>query len=235
MRPPSQPGSRDARILAGEVVKQHPDQCKLGIAYFDINSGAEAFEMLEGARGQWLNFYGRTLHDSQSVAGAPMLMEPTKPPGSHEKTGTHEKTGGHGSSTHTGTVGHPAPPPHPITHSRPDVGPAAGTEVEEVKVDYLTDTLLLDVAGGAHIPGRDTGLKEPGHVLLLDPQGNLVVLHELTDEEEIKNLLPKGPIGPEKIKKPPKNPKSKDKGDNLGTLMGSPTPPPKKSSYKKSG
>jgi hypothetical protein len=108
-------------------------------------------------------------------------------------------------------------------------GPAPGAEVAETKVDYLTDTLLLDVAGGAKIPGRDNKLTEPGHLLLLDPQGNLMVLHELTDEDEIKTLsgtnnqggnVVEHPGGHEPKPKPkPHTGKNKDSND-LNTLMG---------------
>jgi len=220
---------RDARILAGEVIKQHPERCKAGIAYFDVTSGSEAFETLEVERGQWLNFSGRTLHNSRErpmPVGPPLAVSP------------HEKTATHGGGAHKPSGAKPPPTPHPPTYVRPDTGGAAGTELAEVKVDYVTDTLLLDVSGGAQIHGRDTGLREPGHILLLDPQGNLVVLHQLTDEDEIKSLSPstdKGLGGTEKPKKPSKGPKSKDKGNDLNTLMGTPTPPPKKPSYKKSG
>jgi hypothetical protein len=72
----------------------------------------------------------------------------------------------------------------------------------------------------------------------LDPQGNLVVLHELTDEDEIKSLLGSNatlpPTGP-KLKQ--KNPKGKKTGDSLQDFLGTPSTPTRKSSYssKKSG
>jgi hypothetical protein len=68
-----------------------------------------------------------------------------------------------------------------------------------------------------------------------------VVLNELTDEDEIKNLSPSSeitipglehPHGPEKAaKKPAKSPKNKkDAGNDLNRLMGSPpSTNPKKS------
>ncbi len=224
---------RDARILAGEVIKQHPERCKAGIAYFDIASGSEAFETLEVERGQWLNFSGRTLHNPRERSGyrGPMPVGPPLVSSHHETV----KPVTHGSSTSKASGHHPPPPPpHPPTRVHPEPGPAAGTELAEVKVDYVTDTLLLDVSGGAKItPSHDPSLREPGHILLLDPQGNLVVLHELTDEDEIKSLSPspdKGLVGPKAPKPGPKTNK-KDKGNGLDALMGPPTP--KKPSYKK--
>jgi hypothetical protein len=63
---------------------------------------------------------------------------------------------------------------------------AAGGETEDKKVDYLTNSLLLDVVGGARLPGKDRNLLEPGSVLLLDPEGALVVRSEIDDLSEIE-------------------------------------------------
>ena len=54
-------------------------------------------------------------------------------------------------------------------------------------VDYLTDTLVLDMHGGETIPGKDR-LKRPGAILLFDPDGALVVRHELDDLAECTEL-----------------------------------------------
>lgn len=48
-------------------------------------------------------------------------------------------------------------------------------------VDYLSQALVLDVAGGGRLPGKDKLLTEPVSLLLLDAQGNLVVHNELDD------------------------------------------------------
>ena len=214
---------RDSRVLAGEVNAKHLEKCKVGIAYFDMASGSEAFESLDVERGQWLNFYGKTLHPSHSggYAGPP-------PPGLNGPRAASDAPGTPRGHTHPKPA--PAPPTH-VTFVGPG-GPAPGAEATETKVDYLTDTLLLDVAGGAKIPGRDNKLTEPGHLLLLDAQGNFVVLHELTDEDEIKNLSgtannqahsegileSSGSHGGTKPKKP-KTGKSKD-SSGLDALMG---------------
>ena len=49
--------------------------------------------------------------------------------------------------------------------------------------EFKTDTLVLDVAGGAKLPGRDIRdvLMGPGEMLLMDSGGNLVVRDEMGD------------------------------------------------------
>ena len=216
----------DARILAGEVIKQHPERCKVGIAYFDIASGSEAFETLEVERGQWLNFSGKTLHtrgSGQDIAvpwavwDRPQLVRspvtrPAPNPARHPARST---------STRLRPPTLRRPPPHPPTVFTPNWVPRRARSRRNVKVDYVTETLLLDVAGGAQIHGHDTSLKEPGHLLLLDSQGNLVVLHELTDEDEIESVTDPSRQDRETSKGPPQ----KDTGNGLSDLMGPPTPP----------
>jgi len=66
-------------------------------------------------------------------------------------------------------------------------------------VDYLTDTLVLDMDGGELLPGKDR-LTQPGAMLLLDPDGTLVVRREHDDLAESNELrernLPSGMGGP---------------------------------------
>jgi hypothetical protein len=70
---------------------------------------------------------------------------------------------------------------------------------EPSPVDYLTDTLVLDMDGGGVLPGKDR-LTRPGAILLLDPDGTLVVRHELDDLAECNKCrernLPPGQGGP---------------------------------------
>ena len=71
-----------------------------------------------------------------------------------------------------------------------DYGPPAGLETaadEASVVDYLTDTLVLDMDGGELLPGKDR-LAQPGAMLLLDPDGTLVVRQELDDLAECNEL-----------------------------------------------
>jgi hypothetical protein len=65
-------------------------------------------------------------------------------------------------------------------------GMGGDSDAREKKVDYLTNSLLLDVAGGGRLPGRDRNLLEPASVLLLDPEGALVVRNEIDDLSEVE-------------------------------------------------
>lgn len=70
--------------------------------------------------------------------------------------------------------------------------------VEEKKtVDYLTDTVFLDGAGGGSLPGKDKTITEPSFAFLLDPNGNLMVRSELDDKPEVEGYTPPAmPGGP---------------------------------------
>jgi len=48
-------------------------------------------------------------------------------------------------------------------------------------VSYKTDSVLLDVRGGNSLPGGDRSTTEPGEMLVLEPDGNLVIRSELAD------------------------------------------------------
>lgn len=49
------------------------------------------------------------------------------------------------------------------------------------KVSFNTENVLLDMIGGERLPGGDRDLTRPGRILLLDPEGRLVVRNELED------------------------------------------------------
>jgi len=74
---------------------------------------------------------------------------------------------------------------------------------ETFDVDYLTEALVVDINGGQRLPGKDR-LSAPGEILLLDPDGSLVVHDELEDtakfQARIKTAEPESgdePSGPE--------------------------------------
>lgn len=70
--------------------------------------------------------------------------------------------------------------------------------VEEAPVvDYLTDTLVLDIHGGERLPGKDR-LAGPGAVLLLGPDGAMTVRNDVDDLRECIELEQQkmGPTGP---------------------------------------
>ncbi|MEA1951152.1 MAG: hypothetical protein U9N87_07195, partial [Planctomycetota bacterium] len=54
------------------------------------------------------------------------------------------------------------------------------------KVDFKSECLVLDLRGGQRLPGK-TRLNGPGEILLLDPDGNLVVRNDVTDFDKIRD------------------------------------------------
>ncbi len=49
------------------------------------------------------------------------------------------------------------------------------------KVDFKTECLVLDLRGGRRLAGKNRDLNEPGEILLLDPDGNLLVRNDVAD------------------------------------------------------
>ncbi len=66
---------------------------------------------------------------------------------------------------------------------------ASGGKAEPKKVDYLSEMALVDASGGVRLP-REKSLNEPAYVLLLDPDGKLVVRDEISDLEDVQRYKP---------------------------------------------
>jgi len=167
---------RDARVLAGTVKPSVwatvEPKGTLGVAFFEMGSGAEHFEEFKDVtRGLMLNYFGRPLH---SATPSPMMSGmagmPMGEPGSSMDAMMMPPMGPEGG------------PPRKKEKPKPKPAPAASDK----KVDYLTDSILLDMMGGVKLPGRDREATEPGRFLLLDPEGNLVIINELDCAEEVK-------------------------------------------------
>ena len=67
-------------------------------------------------------------------------------------------------------------------------GPLGAAADQSSLVDYLTDTMVLDMQGGDRIMSGKDRLMRPGAILLLDPDGTMVVRHELDDLAEYTKL-----------------------------------------------
>jgi hypothetical protein len=70
-------------------------------------------------------------------------------------------------------------------------------KTEEEKFLYKTEMLVLDIAGGKRLHRTDATLSEPGELLVMDPNGSLIVFDELSHEKEYK-LYHKEPEQPAK-------------------------------------
>lgn len=73
--------------------------------------------------------------------------------------------------------------------------PAGGATAETFTVDYITDAVILDLAGGGRLPGRDADISAPGQILVLNADGTLQVRDELDDEPQ--RLRYQGVVAPE--------------------------------------
>lgn len=60
----------------------------------------------------------------------------------------------------------------------------AGDDEEEKKIEHATNMLVLDIAGGDRLHRSDRSLTEPGYLLLMGPDGSLVVRDELHDQDD---------------------------------------------------
>ena len=59
------------------------------------------------------------------------------------------------------------------------------------KVDFKTECLVLDMRGGERLAGKNRDLNAPGEILLLDPDGNLVIRNDVEDfDQYLKQKYP---------------------------------------------
>lgn len=168
----------DSQVLivsASPKVTQGETLAKLLVVRFDMDTGIEAFKEFEDVpRGQWLNYLKQEFDRAAAGFGAPVFPG-MGPMGAMYPSSDVTAMGAPGMLT-------PGMPGAPGARK-----PAAGEKEEKEYVDYITDCLLLDVAGGANLPGREREkLTEPGRLLLMDKDGNLLVRNEIDDLPEVR-------------------------------------------------
>lgn len=171
--------SRDAEVLAGSVkptvsVMVEP-KATVGIPFFYEKTGIELFEEHEVVRGQLLNFLQRPVPESETRA-EPSEEEEEGFGGYVEEEEEEEEEGGYMEEEYEEDVGKRTRRVRK-ERRRPKVEKIEATE----KVDFLTGAVLLDLSGGKRLPGKDRKLTEPGTILLLGPEGTLIVRNELDD------------------------------------------------------
>lgn len=170
---------RDSRLLAGPVKSSRyatiEPSTTMMVIHFDEMSGREtSVEKNDVLRGQLAN-YTEEIEKPTAPAMMPGMMEGSIDPA---MMGSADAMYG---------------PPQPRQRRREpkkDDGP-------KETINYRTGQVVLDLSGGDNLPGRDRDLTEPGKLLLLDADGNLVVRNELLDMEEYKRY-----DKPEEKKKP---------------------------------
>ncbi|RMF91558.1 MAG: hypothetical protein D6741_15985 [Planctomycetota bacterium] len=184
----------DADILAGAAkpgrIPYSGPKATVGVTVFDPEDGSTAFhEFADLDRGTVVNFLADEVKAKQPVRRKRKPTRPAGPYGSEEYgdySGGEEEYGssGYGEEEY-GAYGSP-------------YGPAAPKEEEE-DIDYITNMLIVDILGGDPTPTRQAA---PGEILLMDPDGNLLVRREVDDEEKYKEFTeektasPYGAYGP---------------------------------------
>jgi len=160
---------RDSQLLAGSVkaprtwpgILYEPTASVLAVT-IRMEDGLEAAQEYSVYRGHLANFEGTVAKEARRGAlGAPggtdamMMMGETMAPAA-------------------GAAG----------DERPRRAEKDGEEEEEEKISHATGMLVLDMAGGNRLNRTDRTLTEPGSLLLLDPDGNLLIRDELDDQDE---------------------------------------------------
>lgn len=163
---------RDSRLLVGEVKSSRyvtiEPSTSLMLIHFDEMTGKESSaEKSDLLRGQLVNFEVEA--EKAPAAG----MMPGMMPGM-------EGMAADPMMDPMAMEGAGAPARRPPRRRQPE------KEEEKEFVEYRTGHVVLDMAGGNRLPGSDRALTEPSKLLLLDPDGNLVIRTELDDSKEFK-------------------------------------------------
>ena len=163
---------RDSRLLAVSVqppsrVADQPRGSVMVVSWVK-DQGIEAFREESVQRGKVANFLNCVFPETKKPRPQ---KSPGRTPGRSHGTGMEEML----SQLPSGSL-------EPADTSSP--------------VDYVTDTLVLDMHGGERLPGKDR-LNRPGAILVMGPDETLVVRHELDDLAECteirESLIPKQP------------------------------------------
>jgi hypothetical protein len=184
---------RDSRLLAGTVKppRRQPGiftepNAKVIAVTLRMEDGLEMSEEYTVYRGHLANFEGKIVEE--------------KRPGVYGITGMPEEYEGDmmvEGPMYPGYEGGEGP-------RRPTRKAAAKEEEEEAEtISHATGLVVLDMVGGERLHRTDRSLTEPSSLLLLDPDGNLLVQNELDDVDQFALFhVPEEPKGPRRKKKP---------------------------------
>ncbi len=163
----------DSQVLVVSAVPKAggaEKEAKVMVVRFDMDSGIEAFKEFEVVRGQWLNYLKQEFDRVAAGLGTP----------------TFSGMAGMYPSPDMAAMGAPGMPMPGAPFGPAARQPATGEEEKEY-VDYVTDSLVLAIAGGEKLPGREREkLTEPGQILLMDKDGKLLVRNEIDDLPEVR-------------------------------------------------
>jgi len=211
---------RDSRLLAGSVKQpggklptsiMYEPSCKVMAVTIRMEDGLEAAHEITAYRGQLGDFVST-------------LAQETGPRNMYGTAGGMGEMGGEEDgmmmmgSEMGGMMGSEMPMAQPRTAAR-----RGGDDDEEAEeINHSTEMLLLDMVGGKRLHGTDRSLVEPGTLLVLDPDGNLMIRDELDDQEEfLAYHVPEEKKPPRRSRKDDKRPGGFDPGGMMeGSGMG---------------
>ncbi|MBN1591383.1 MAG: hypothetical protein JW888_17860, partial [Pirellulales bacterium] len=158
---------RDDRLLAVEVtptrgIDREPVGTIMAI-HWDCQKGDEIYDEFKVGRGLLANFLEQKIPEPKTDAALP---------------GGHDLLGGPGEMGYGLGEGDLAEGNKKGPKKKKTPKPKVET------IDYLTEMLVLDLRGGERLPGKNRDLTWPGEMLLLDPDGNLVVHSDVGDHKE---------------------------------------------------
>lgn len=167
----------DARLVVGPVKPAptvlHEPTASVVILAFRAEDGLRTYQDFTVFRGQLANLEGTIIRTGlragmsspgASPYGSPGLDDLYMPPDATMAPGMP------GAGARTGTIARTT---------------AQKTEQEE-KFVYKTEMLVVDMWGGERLHRTDASLTAPGELLVMDPNGTLLVIDELTHQAEYK-------------------------------------------------
>ncbi len=158
---------RDSRVLCvGNRDKEdiYGPAGQIMVVQFEENSGAEIYKSFEElGPGKWLNFKNVTLIDPSRMSSSSMMAPDDFDLGGERLTAAQKKE---------------RQAEKRRLQKEKDAKMSAGP-----KVDFLSNCLLMDTAGGDKIPGVSIPL--PSRTLILNADGKLVIHSEMTDKPEV--------------------------------------------------
>jgi hypothetical protein len=201
---------RDDRLLAVSV-KPSPRNdgeptAKIMAVHWDMKEGVEIAAEFDVQPGKLANFLGEKRPEA-AAGPAPAAVgarrEEGRREGGREEQGRSLLEAGRDAGRDAGRGARPRTPARP----KP--------EANEPKVDYRTETLVLDLDGGSPLLGKN--LTWPGKMLFLTPDGELEVRADVADQKAYKAA--KSPPARDAVRPaaaPPVGPGREDKGAPRG-------------------
>jgi hypothetical protein len=187
---------RDSRLVAGAVKPpasfSHEPSAQVIAVTLRPEDGAEASMETTVFRGHLGNFVGKLEQERRTSPYGMGDMDEMMYEG-------YEEMSGGAMMSMTDEMYEMGGPRRPTTRKT-----ATDEDEEAEMIEHTTELVVLDLIGGQRLHRTDRSLTEPGAVLLVDVDGNLLVQNELDDAEEFTTFhVPEPPKRPRRKKKRP--------------------------------